>query len=115
MLKSEFIKLIPEHLIISDTTKRKQWDNSAIAYRDRIQEIRAHMHKDPGSSLSKQNGSYKEDGNYQEGQIVQHKMWGRGKIHDVEGVGEKAKLTIVFTGNVTKKLIAGYANLKIIE
>jgi len=42
-------------------------------------------------------------------------MWGRGKIHDVEGVGEKAKLTIVFTGNVTKKLIAGYANLKIIE
>jgi hypothetical protein len=33
----------------------------------------------------------------------------------VEGVGENAKLTIVFSGNVKKILIQKYANLTILE
>ena len=45
------------------------------------------------------------------GDKVEHKLFGRGKILAVEGVGETAKLTIQFAGNIRKKLIAKYANL----
>ena len=46
------------------------------------------------------------------GKEVEHKIFGRGRVIAVEGVGESAKLTVVFSGNVRKKLIAKYANLK---
>ena len=49
------------------------------------------------------------------GHQVEHKLFGKGKILAVEGTGETAKLTIIFSGNVRKKLIAKYANLKLLE
>jgi len=45
------------------------------------------------------------------GDVVEHKIFGRGKILDVQGSGEKQKLFVVFTGNVKKTLLAKYANL----
>ena len=45
------------------------------------------------------------------GDHVEHKLFGKGKILAVEGSGATAKLTIVFSGNVRKKIIAKYANL----
>ena len=38
-------------------------------------------------------------------------LFGRGKILAIEGNGSAAKLTIQFSGNIRKKLIAKYANL----
>ena len=49
------------------------------------------------------------------GHQVEHKLFGKGKILAVEGTGETAKLTIIFSGNVRKKLIAKYANLKLLK
>ena len=49
------------------------------------------------------------------GHHVEHKLFGKGKILAVEGTGETAKLTIIFSGNVRKKLIAKYANLTLLE
>ena len=49
------------------------------------------------------------------GHQVEHKLFGKGKILAVEGAGETAKLTIMFSGNVRKKLIAKYANLTLLE
>jgi DNA helicase-2/ATP-dependent DNA helicase PcrA len=49
--------------------------------------------------------------NLHKGDHVAHKLFGNGRILDVEGEGESAKLTIIFSGNVRKKLIAKYANL----
>ena len=49
------------------------------------------------------------------GHQVEHKLFGKGKILAVEGRGETAKLTIIFSGNVRKKLIAKYANLKLLK
>ena len=49
------------------------------------------------------------------GHQVEHKLFGKGKILAVEGAGETAKLTIMFNGNVRKKLIAKYANLTLLE
>ncbi len=48
---------------------------------------------------------------YSVGMQVVHKLFGRGKILAVEGVGDTAKLTILFSGNTRKKLIAKYAKL----
>ena len=64
------------------------------------------------SSLSKQKSTIKSSANeFSIGDKVEHKLFGRGKILAVEGVGETAKLTIQFAGNIRKKLIAKYANL----
>ncbi len=47
--------------------------------------------------------------------IVEHKVFGKGKVLKVEGAGENSKLTIKFYNNIVKKLISKYANLKIIK
>ena len=46
------------------------------------------------------------------GDEINHKMFGKGSILAVEGEGDSAKYTILFQGNVRKKLIAKYANLQ---
>ena len=47
------------------------------------------------------------------GQIVMHKIFGKGKVVGTEGSGPNTKLTIMFFNNTRKKLIYKYANLKI--
>ena len=58
--------------------------------------------------------SEKETLQYKKGQIVNHSLFGKGKIIDLDGNGDNAKITVMFHGNVQKKLIAKYANLKIV-
>lgn len=53
------------------------------------------------------------DATYAAGMSVEHAFFGSGKITRVEGEGPDAKLTVVFQGNMQKKLIAKFANLKI--
>ena len=55
-----------------------------------------------------------KDVDYKKGQIVQHSLFGKGKILNVQGAGSESKISVVFHGNVHKKLIAKYANLKIL-
>jgi DNA helicase-2/ATP-dependent DNA helicase PcrA len=47
--------------------------------------------------------------------IVEHKVFGKGKVLKIEGGGENSKLTIKFYNNVVKKLILKYANLTLIK
>ena len=56
----------------------------------------------------------KKDIEYKKGLIVEHSLFGRGRIINVEGSGAESKLTVIFHGNLQKKLIAKYANLKIV-
>ena len=51
---------------------------------------------------------------YSKGQIVAHSLFGKGRIIDLDGVGDDSKITVMFHGNIKKKLIAKYANLKIV-
>ncbi|MDP6967376.1 MAG: UvrD-helicase domain-containing protein [Candidatus Marinimicrobia bacterium] len=46
------------------------------------------------------------------GDKVEHKIFGKGMILSVDGAGESQKISVVFRGNVRKKLIAKYANLR---
>jgi len=61
------------------------------------------------------NTKVKKEQNFKNGLIVQHSLFGKGKIINVDGLGINAKLTVIFNGNVQKKLIAKYANLKILD
>jgi len=51
-------------------------------------------------------------GEIKEGDIVLHKIYGKGRVLEVKGSGENARLTIAFSGSVEKKFIAKYANLR---
>ena len=46
---------------------------------------------------------------------VEHKIFGKGKVVNIEGSGLNSKVTILFYNNERKKLIYKYANLKKIE
>ncbi len=46
------------------------------------------------------------------GDKVEHQIFGKGMILAVEGAGDNQKITVVFQGNIEKKLISKYANLK---
>ena len=48
-------------------------------------------------------------------QIVNHKIFGKGKVERIEGSGLNSKITILFFNNIRKKLIYKYANLEVIE
>ena len=45
------------------------------------------------------------------GDMILHKVFGRGKIINVQGIGDEAKITIIFSGNQIKKFVSKYANL----
>ncbi len=94
-LKSRFIDDIPGNLL-------KEKNNNKSSFSDYKSKV--------FSKLAKQS-----DQNINSGDIVEHKIFGKGKVLSVEGIGENSKLTIKFFNNVTKKLILKYAKLKLIR
>ncbi len=55
---------------------------------------------------------------YRVGQLVYHETFGKGKISQVEGEGDKMKVTVhffEFDGGIIKKLVKQYANLTPLE
>ena len=68
----------------------------------------------PKSDFEFSSKSVLKDETYKKGQLVHHSLFGKGKIIDVEGEGSQSKISVIFHGNVRKKLIAKYANLKIL-
>ena len=51
---------------------------------------------------------------FERGDKVEHSIFGKGMILDVAGAGDNQKITVVFQGNIQKKLIGKYANLKLL-
>jgi DNA helicase-2/ATP-dependent DNA helicase PcrA len=49
------------------------------------------------------------------GDMVYHETFGKGKIMNLEGHGDKMKISVHFEGNISKKLVAQYANLTPLE
>ena len=45
------------------------------------------------------------------GDKVEHKLFGKGTILDIAGVEDSAKLTIEFSGNISKMIISKYVKL----
>ncbi len=57
---------------------------------------------------------YEEEEMVRPGRIVQHRVFGRGKVITVEGRGENMRIVAHFSGVGKKTLIAKYAKLKIV-
>ena len=45
------------------------------------------------------------------GDQVEHKLFGKGIILDIESAGDSTKLTIEFSGNISGKIISKYVKL----
>ncbi|MAX12602.1 MAG: ATP-dependent DNA helicase PcrA [Candidatus Marinimicrobia bacterium] len=65
------------------------------------------------TSLYSKNVSKTE--NFNKNDIVNHKLYGKGRVVDTIGHGENARVTVIFSGNVEKKFVQKYANLSLIK
>ena len=45
------------------------------------------------------------------GDQIEHKLFGKGTILDIEKVGDNTNLTIEFSGKISKKIISKYVKL----
>jgi len=45
---------------------------------------------------------------YSIGDRVEHKLFGKGTILEIESVGDNTNLTIEFSGNICKKIISKF-------
>jgi len=99
---SRFIKEIPSHLLNDIPYQHMQnAQNNTNIFRNKK------------SNINKPSIDYTLD--LIKGSIVEHKIFGRGEVVNIEGVGEHSKITILFNNNITKKFIFKYANLKLIK
>ena len=87
-LKSSFLDDIPSELI-DNSNSDKKIDN-----------------------LPKKRDKIILEEDFDAGNIVEHKLYGKGRILSLEGNGADSKIAIQFRGNVIKKFIKKYANLK---
>ena len=53
--------------------------------------------------------------NFNKNDIVNHKLYGKGRVVDTIGHGENARVTVIFSGNVEKKFVQKYANLTLLK
>ena len=96
-LRSSFIDAIPEELcLLSNKTTSTSSYMPSFNSKNRI----------------KKKSTLTPDTEFKVSDMVEHKLYGKGRITDVQGVGENSKITIKFRGNVVKKFIKKYANLK---
>ena len=42
------------------------------------------------------------------GDLVEHKLFGRGTILEIESVGDNTNLTIEFSGKISKKIVSTF-------
>ena len=91
--KSRFVNEIPEDLLSSSSPKVRLFHDKKIYQTKK---------ESPSDKIKK-------------GSLIEHKMFGKGEIVNIEGAGDNSKITILFTNNITKKFILKYANLKIIK
>ncbi|MBC8214663.1 MAG: UvrD-helicase domain-containing protein [Candidatus Marinimicrobia bacterium] len=95
-IRSQFLDELPNKLVEFKSTRKR---NVPIYQTNKSTHYRKSISNSP-SSESKSN--------YQVGDVVSHKIFGTGTVLRVEGAGENAKLTVQFTGNVRKKIVAKF-------
>ncbi|MEA3286143.1 MAG: UvrD-helicase domain-containing protein [Candidatus Marinimicrobia bacterium] len=116
---SRFLEEIPADLLeygtrtISDFT-RQEYHRKPGAKVTRTKTIKP-VPKKHSTGMQRALGTLnqREPGVYEAGMEVVHKIFGKGNILNVEGSGPESKVTVMFQGNVKKKLIAKFANLDV--
>jgi DNA helicase II / ATP-dependent DNA helicase PcrA len=106
-IPSLFLDEIPaQNLKIMTETKAKG-ATSKTRKQARRKKIMAYFHQEDESQDA--------GPQYHVGSLVYHETFGKGQIMSVEGQGDKMKVSVNFEGDVSKKLIAQYANLTPLE
>lgn len=93
---SRFISELPEDLLHRHAHRHKSYSKPAQAAKRRTASVRA------GESKNKSGG------NHRVGQKISHTVFGEGIIKDVQGTGDKARVSVLFPGHGIKKIIASY-------
>ncbi len=101
-MKSSFLREIPRELIDVDNMRS---GSSYSSKQDQNSDQDDIVYDDFNQSSS----------SYRVGMMVEHDVFGRGRIANVSGLGEMAKITVVFESGTSKKLVAKYANLTIFD
>lgn len=104
---SLFIDEIPMEFVTLKASKA----SSSTSIKSRKQSRRKKML----SYFSENSDSQENEISFDVGSLVYHETFGKGRVTNLEGKGDKAKISVLFEGNVLKKLIAQYANLTQIE
>jgi DNA helicase-2/ATP-dependent DNA helicase PcrA len=117
---SRFLEEIPAHLLdystrsISDFTREDYRKKPGVKV-TRTKPTKPAPKQTTGMRRAMGTLNQHEPGVYVAGMQVGHKIFGKGKILTVEGAGPEAKVTVMFQGNVKKKLIAKFANLDVTD
>lgn len=102
---SRFIKDIPLSLI--DSSDNRGSESSGA--------IRRGIHLQPMTNLQPERKFDTDTSEFKPGTKVEHKIFGRGTVISIKGEGEKAELTIAFDSKGIKKLMMGFAPIKVIR
>ncbi len=117
---SRFLEEIPAHLLdystrsISDFTREEYRKKPGVKV-TRTKPTKPAPKQTTGMRRAMGTLNQHEPGVYVAGMQVGHKIFGKGKILVVDGTGPEAKVTVMFQGNVKKKLIAKFANLDVTD
>jgi DNA helicase-2/ATP-dependent DNA helicase PcrA len=106
-IPSLFLDEIPSEHIDSRIMQKTSRTYSKNRRQERRKKIMSYFHQDDYSQ--------EQQAQYEIGSLVYHETFGKGKIVEVEGHGDKMKVSVMFEGNISKKLIAQYANLTPLE
>ncbi len=117
---SRFLEEIPAHLLDYSTRSISNIGRDSFRERPGVKVTRTKPTKPAPKQTTRMRRAMgtlneHEPGVYVAGMQVGHKIFGKGKILTVEGTGPEAKVTVMFQGNVKKKLIAKFANLDVTD
>tara|TARA_X000001036_G_scaffold343808_1_gene323431 strand:+ start:3646 stop:5799 length:2154 start_codon:yes stop_codon:yes gene_type:complete len=101
--KSRFLDEIPLELL------EIEGDNTNIFQPNRPAPPRQSIQKKMG------NINYQSTSTIKTGDNVHHKVFGKGRVIQISGIGDTQQISIRFVGNVVKKLMKKYANLSKID
>ncbi len=116
---SRFLEEIPAHLLDYSTKPIRDYPRGSYRKKQSAKVTRTKSNsaapKKHSAGMKRALGTLhqRESGVYDAGMQVEHKIFGKGKILQVDGAGPEAKVTVMFQGNVKKKLIAKFANLTV--
>lgn len=103
--RSRFISEIPEnYLDESSSFKRPK-------FMDRFQSSQSF---EPEDDVQYFPDEIEHGSMYKKGGMVRHPTFGVGKIHQVEGMGEMQKVSVLFNNSTLKKFVVKYARLEVL-
>lgn len=107
-MPSLFLDEIPQSLLVWESNKRGKHKAPATRTKQHTSKIKRYLTK-PDENQSVNDG-------FKIGQKVYHSTFGKGQVRNLEGHGNKMKITVEFIDEgITKKLLREYANLSPLE